>query len=176
MVIQVVLALGGHDVPKHLLRDSKDALFLTYDEAMQKPSTNEDDEYSSAGIKDPKALITTSRDPSSRLQQFAKELRLIFPNAQRINRGNHVLSEIVQACRSNDVTDLIIVHEHRGVPNGLVVSHFPHGPTAYFSLANVSLRHDQGGQKEHVSEVYPHLIFNGFASQLGQRVHCLLSL
>jgi len=31
-------------------------------------------------------LITTSRDPSSRLTQFAKEMRLVVPNAQRVNR------------------------------------------------------------------------------------------
>ena len=35
-----------------------------------------------------RVLITTSRDPSSRLTQFAKELKLVFPNAQRINRGS----------------------------------------------------------------------------------------
>ena len=34
----------------------------------------------------PQVLITTSRDPSSRLTQFAKEMRLVVPNAQRINR------------------------------------------------------------------------------------------
>lgn len=31
-----------------------------------------DDEYARAGVFDPKILITTSRDPSSRLQQFSK--------------------------------------------------------------------------------------------------------
>jgi len=31
-----------------------------------------DDEYGLAGVQDPKVLITTSRDPSSRLAQFAK--------------------------------------------------------------------------------------------------------
>ena len=36
------------------------------------PSTHIDNEYSRAGIQDPKILITTSRDPSSRLLQFAK--------------------------------------------------------------------------------------------------------
>jgi U3 small nucleolar ribonucleoprotein protein IMP4 len=80
------------------------------------PKTLADDEYFRAGMIDPKILITTSRDPSSRLQQFAKELRLIFPKSQRINRGNNVISELVSACKSNDVTDLIILHEHRGVP------------------------------------------------------------
>lgn len=48
-----------------------------------------DDEYAMAGVRDPKVCVTTSRDPSSRLKQFAKELKLVVPNAQRINRGNH---------------------------------------------------------------------------------------
>src|ERR1700722_14441643 len=84
-----------------------------------------DDEYATAGVNDPRILITTSRDPSSRLQQFAKEMRLVFPNSQRINRGNHVLTEIVDVCRGNGVTDLVLIHEHRGNPDCLVFSHFP---------------------------------------------------
>lgn len=36
------------------------------------PLTHIDDEYAQAGIEDPRVLITTSRDPSSKLQQFAK--------------------------------------------------------------------------------------------------------
>ncbi len=99
----------------------------------------------------------------------------MFPNSQRINRGNHIISEIITASKSNDVTDLIIVHEHRGVPDGMIVSHFPYGPTAYFSLHNVVLRHDikTGGQKT-VSEVYPHLIFNNFSTKLGSRMMSIL--
>jgi U3 small nucleolar ribonucleoprotein protein IMP4 len=31
-----------------------------------------DDEYANAGVKEPKICVTTSRDPSSRLKQFAK--------------------------------------------------------------------------------------------------------
>lgn len=34
--------------------------------------TNIDDEYRWAGVEDPKIVITTSRDPSSKLKQFAK--------------------------------------------------------------------------------------------------------
>ena len=52
---------------------------------------------------------------------FPKELRLIFPNSQRLNRGNYVLSQLVQACRANEVTDLILVHEHRGEPGRLTI-------------------------------------------------------
>ena len=36
------------------------------------PSSLIDSEYAKAGILDPKIIITTSRDPSSRLLQFSK--------------------------------------------------------------------------------------------------------
>lgn len=51
----------------------------------------------------------------------------------------------------------------------MVICHFPYGPTAYFSLSNVVLRHDIEDQGT-VSEAYPHLIFNNFNSNLGHRV------
>lgn len=99
----------------------------------------------------------------------------MFPNSQRINRGNYVLPEIVSACKSNNVTDLIILHEHRGVPDGMIISHFPYGPTAFFSLTNVVLRHDiQGANDSKISEAYPHLIFSGFTSRLGMRLQNIL--
>jgi U3 small nucleolar ribonucleoprotein protein IMP4 len=78
---------------------------------------------------------------------------------------------LAEACRANDVTDLIILHEHRGVPDAVIVSHFPHGPTVFFTLSNVALRHDVATYGEStVSEQYPHLIFEGFSSRLGGRV------
>jgi U3 small nucleolar ribonucleoprotein protein IMP4 len=53
----------------------------------------------------------------------------------------------------------------------MIVSHFPHGPTVYFTLSNVNLRHDIGSYKNStVSEQYPHLIFEGFTSKLGERI------
>lgn len=67
------------------------------------------------GVEDPKVVLTTSRNPSSRLQQFVKELRLLIPNSQRINRGGYVVGDLVELCRSNNVTDLLIIHEHRGI-------------------------------------------------------------
>lgn len=69
------------------------------------------------------------------------------------------------------MTDLILLHEHRGVPTAMTVSHLPHGPTASFSLHNVLLRHDlPNASKGTVSESYPHLLFEGFASPLGKRL------
>ena len=43
---------------------------------------------------------------------------------------------MVEACRAQDFTDLVMVHEHRGEPDGLVISHMPYGPTAYFGIFN----------------------------------------
>lgn len=51
------------------------------------------------------------------------------------------------------------------------MSHFPNGPTISLSLHNVMLRHAiPGAVRGSVSEQYPHLIFEGFTSPLGQRV------
>lgn len=140
------------------------------------PRTSIDDEYAHAGEHDPKVLVTTSRDPSSRLVQFAKEMKLVVPNSQRINRGGMVLSELVETCRSHDFTDIIVLHEHRGEPDGMVVCHLPYGPTAYFGLFNTVLRHDIGQKKEvgTISEAFPHLIFDRFSSSLGSRVCTIL--
>jgi len=143
------------------------------DEGADGLTTSVDDEYRWAGVEDPKIMITTARDPSSKLKQFAKEMKLIFPNAQRINRGNYRVEQLLEACRANDVTDVVMVQEHRGIPDGLTVCHLPYGPTAFFTLANVVMRHDIP-EVGTMSEAYPHLIFRNFTSKLGQRVKDIL--
>lgn len=57
--------------------------------------------------------------------------------------------------------------------DGLVVCHLPFGPTAYFTLYNVVMRHDVPDIGT-MSEAFPHLIFHNFTSQLGQRVSKLV--
>ncbi|CAD7969564.1 unnamed protein product [Amoebophrya sp. A120] len=133
-----------------------------------------DDEYAYLGVKDPKIVITTAREPSSRLMSFVKEFRLLLPNAQRINRGSYVMKDLVDMARKNDVTDIVIVHEHRGEPDGLIVSHLPYGPTAYFGMKNVILRHDLAEKPDNMSEAAPHLVFHNFESQFGKRVSTIL--
>ena len=44
--------------------------------------------------------------------------------------------ELVDSSRRHDFTDIVVLHEHRGEPDGLVVCHLPYGPTAYFGLHN----------------------------------------
>lgn len=58
----------------------------------------------------------TNQSESLLLFLYLQEIKLIIPNSQRINRGNYETTQLMEACRANDVTDVIIVHEHRGVP------------------------------------------------------------
>ena len=129
-----------------------------------------DDEYEDAKFRNPKLLITTSRDPSQRLTTFQKELKLILPNSTRVNRGSYVLKDLVKIAQTNGFSDLVMVHETRGEPDGLIISHMPYGPTTYFGLNNVILRHDLKDKVDPVSEAFPHLIMDNFETRLGDRI------
>jgi len=162
-------------IPTELQKDALDLQDkLEFDDAGgDGVKSHVDDEYKWVGVEDPKIMITTSRDPSSKLKQFAKEVKLLFPNSQRLNRGNHEMKALISACRSNDVTDFIILHEHRGNPDGMIISHLPYGPTAYFNISNTVMRHDIPDVGT-MSEAYPHLIFHNFTTNLGKRVKTIL--
>ncbi|KAF6812989.1 U3 small nucleolar ribonucleoprotein IMP4 [Colletotrichum sojae] len=126
---------------------------FAYDESRPDLTVHEeldlDDEYSMlSGLVDPSPLVTTSRDPSSRLTAFSKEL---LPTAVRLNRGNTVLPDLVSTCKNNSRSDIIILTEHRGTPSALT--------------------HDiPGSARGTVSESYPQLIFSGFKSVQGKRI------
>ena len=108
---------------------------------------------------------------ATRLSSFAKEIRLLLPTSIRLNRGNLILPNLVQSAQASGLSDVVLLHEHRGTPTALTLSHFPHGPTVSFSLHNVVLRHDiPNSSRGTVSESYPHLIFEGFTSRLGLRI------
>ena len=166
------------------------------------PSEGIDSEYANAGVSDPKVLVTTSHDPSSKLTQFLKEMKLLIPNSHRMNRGGNTVQQIVETCRADQFTvrptsspatllagracsargrrieycapqDLVILQEHRGIPDGIVVSHMPYGPTAYFGLHNVVMRHDIPNVAP-VSEAYPHLVLHNLTTKIGRRVGAIL--
>lgn len=132
-----------------------------------------DDEYAQIGLYDPKVCITTSRDPSSRLKQFAKEIKLCIPNSQAINRGTYRTDELITAAKGADFTDIIFLNETRGNPDNMIVCHLPYGPTAYFSLSNCVLRHDIP-ECTPASQAYPHLIIDGLTSKIGKRIGRIL--
>jgi len=88
------------------------------------------DEYFKVGINLPKVLITTSRNPTQKLITFTKELKLLIPDSSRVNRGQWMMKELFKIAKKYEYSDVIIIHEHRGSPDGLIISHLPFGPTA----------------------------------------------
>jgi U3 small nucleolar ribonucleoprotein protein IMP4 len=83
------------------------------------------------------------------------------------------MKQLLDACRANSVTDFIVVHEHLGQPNAIIISHLPYGPTAYFNVSDVVMRHDIPDIGP-MSEQYPHLVFHNMKTLLGQRVMNIL--
>ncbi|AQZ10436.1 IMP4 (YNL075W) [Zygosaccharomyces parabailii] len=163
----------GKPLPKDIAQDEQLQKDFRYDQSKETEEDIDDEYAAMSGISDPRIVVSTSRNPSSRLSQFAKEIKLLFPTAVRLNRGNYIVSNLVDACNKSGTTDVVLLHEHRGVPTSLTVSHLPHGPTAFFTLHNVVLRHDilnRGNQ----SEVNPHLIFDNFTTPLGHRIENVL--
>ncbi|CAK7237171.1 snoRNA-binding rRNA-processing protein imp4 [Sporothrix curviconia] len=166
----------GRPLEKAVASDKKLRKDFAYDESREDLDANAqldiDDEYAQlSGLVDPRILVTTSRSSSTRLTAFSKEIRLLIPTSIRLNRGNLVLDDCVRSANSAGLTDIVLLSEHRGTPTGLVISHLPHGPTVSFSLHNVLMRGDiPGSIRGSVSEAYPHLMFEGFTSRLGERV------
>lgn len=140
---------------------------------LDEKAKNMDNEYVNAGAQTPKILLTTAREPSDRLKRFIKEMRFVFPNAQRINRGGLQMQQVVEAAITNGFTDIVMIHETRGEPDSLVVCHLPYGPTATFTMFNVVMRHD-ANIKTKMSEAFPHLIFHNMKTKLGERVATIL--
>ena len=64
-------------IPTELVSEARK---LHHEIELDLPSTEGsiDDEYANVGIYEPKVCVTTSRDPSSRLKQFAKFVALRF--------------------------------------------------------------------------------------------------
>ncbi|GAW79717.1 U3 small nucleolar ribonucleoprotein protein [Plasmodium gonderi] len=129
-----------------------------------------DDEYFFCGIENPRVLITTSRNPSTQLESFAKEFKLLIPNSEKINRGSYFIKDILNFARKNNITDVIIIHEYKGKPRNLIICHLPFGPTLFCTIKDCKMRHDFMDQLNSMSSCNPHLIFHNFNSDLGKRI------
>ena len=70
---------------------------------------------------------------------------------------------MVSACRTNEVTDFILLTETLEEPDGMIVSHLPHGPTAYFTLFNIDTSLEYARRKA-VSEVNPKLVIHNLTT------------
>jgi U3 small nucleolar ribonucleoprotein protein IMP4 len=119
-----------------------------------------------------KIIITTSRNPSSSLLRFTKELKKIFPLSLRVNRGNKFLKSLISFCLTENATDLLLVYENRGNPSSLIISHLPSGPTVFFRLSNIIV--NKFGKKEHIPRNFPLIVIENLNSPLGKRLSSII--
>uniref|UniRef100_A0A670IM79 Ribosome production factor 1 n=2 Tax=Podarcis muralis TaxID=64176 RepID=A0A670IM79_PODMU len=118
----------------------------------------------------PKILITTSDRPRGRTVRFCEQLSTCIPNSHVYYRRGLALKRIIPQCISRDFTDLIVINEDRKVPNGLVLSHLPEGPTAHFRMSSVRLRKEIKRKGKAPSEHQPEIILNNFTTRLGHSI------
>jgi len=160
-------------VVPHEIRQEIEEGKITAEEALAEAiythgDEEKEDEFSK--MEEPNPIITTSRSPSDPLVKFAKSLKHLFPNAEKINRGKHVIRDLVKMGIEKGHTDLIMVNEHKGTPSSITISHLPHGPTTCFSLHHVS-----STDTEPISTSPPAVVFDNFSTPLGKRVKRILS-
>lgn len=122
----------------------------------------------------PKVLITSSDRSKVKTVQFMKELQHIIPNSEvRVRKGID-LKKIIPQAKERGFTALVVVNEDKKMPNGIVISHLPDGPTAHFKLTSVKLGRtikNHGRKTSHRPEV----ILNNFSTRLGHSVARLLA-
>lgn len=147
------------------------------DETVVQPEDEEvladeaEDEFQSyfAGDRTAKILITTRPRPSRELFHFVGDLMQLIPNAYFYPRKSFEVKAICRHAEEGDFTHVFILSEKAKVCNGLLVSHLPHGPTAFFKVSNVvpgaKIAH-HGQPTAHV----PELILNNFNTRLGHRI------
>ncbi|VDN51647.1 unnamed protein product, partial [Dracunculus medinensis] len=148
-----------------------------YDMTMVSPDDEEviydeaHDEMSSyfSRITKPKVLITTSVHAKVKSFKFCCELQKCIPDAEIFTRKNIPLKKVVQQAKEKEYSDLIVVHEDRKVPNGIVLCHLPNGPTAYFKINSLKFRKDIKGVGESTGH-HPELILNNFNTRLGHTI------
>ena len=73
---------------------------------------------------------------------FVKELSRMIPKSEPMWRKKTSFKKVIQQATENGYTDVVVVNEDGRMPNGLIVTHLPNGPTAHFKLSNVKITKD----------------------------------
>uniref|UniRef100_A0A8D0E5G9 Ribosome production factor 1 n=1 Tax=Salvator merianae TaxID=96440 RepID=A0A8D0E5G9_SALMN len=169
-------ALGDKAPPKPVPKTIENQ--RVYDETTVDPNDEEvaldeaTDEFASYFSRQtvPKILITTSDRPRGRTVRFCEQLSTCIPNSHVYYRRGLALKRIIPQCIARDFTDLIVINEDCKIPNGLVLSHLPEGPTAHFRMSSVRLRKEIKRKGKAPSEHQPEIILNNFTTRLGHSI------
>ncbi|XP_054931427.2 ribosome production factor 1 isoform X1 [Dermacentor andersoni] len=122
----------------------------------------------------PKLLITTSDNPHTRTIKFCRELKQSIPYADFRWRNRSRIKKTVEHAIERGYSDIAVINEDRRHPNGLLLTHLPDGPTAYFRISNVKFCKDIKGRAAY-SAHRPEVILNNFNTRLGHSVARMLA-
>jgi len=129
-----------------------------------------DDEFAAyySNEKKPKLMISTRPKCSRKLYPFIGDLMQMIPNAFYYPRKHFSMEEMVKQAMDKGFTHLVILAEKQKACNGLLVTHLPTGPTAFFRLSSFQAGATIPGHGRPTSHI-PELILNNFVTRLGRR-------
>lgn len=123
-----------------------------------------------AGQETPKILITSSRRPTKKTEGLCEEISDIFPNCQYVKRPvSHLIKEVIRDALEREYTHVLVLCENQKIPETLILTKLPEGPTAYFHLTSIKVGKDiykHGRSSAHS----PELILNNFTTRLGHTI------
>uniref|UniRef100_A0A915C4R4 Brix domain-containing protein n=1 Tax=Parascaris univalens TaxID=6257 RepID=A0A915C4R4_PARUN len=138
------------------------------EEILHDEANDEMSSYFNREVK-PKVLITTSPYAKVKTFKLCYEMQKCIPNAEVFTRKGIALKKVVKQAKQNEYTDVIVVHEDRKMPNGIVLCHLPEGPTAFFKINSLKFTKDIKRKGETTSH-NPEVILNNFNTRLGHTV------
>ena len=134
-----------------------------------------DDEFATywSGGERPKVMVTTRPKPSGELFHCIADLQKLVPNCFFYPRRHFTVQQICGFASNKNFTHLIVLSERYKECNGMIITHLPIGPTAFFKVSNVLNSQDVPGRGA-VTDHVPEILLNNFRTRLGRRVGRLL--
>ncbi len=172
--VKEVEALGEAAPPKQMPRTLENT--RETDETMVQPTDEEvlgdekDDEFAAYFNNEtrPKIMITTRPKCSRKLFPFIADLMQMIPRAFYYERKSQTITEMAKDAHEKGFTHLVMLAEKQKQCNGLLVTHLPTGPTAFFKLSSFEAGATIEGHGRPTNHI-PELIMNNFGTRLGRR-------
>lgn len=98
----------------------------------------------------------------------------IIPNSVSLYRNRSGVKKIVKSAIKKEFTDVLVINENRKEPNGLLVIHLPHGPTAHFKVSNVKITTELRKSHKAITAHRPEVVLNNFSTRLGLTIGRML--
>ena len=172
--IKEVEALGEAAPPKQIPRTIENTREV--EETMVKADDEEvlgdekDDEFAAYFNNEsrPKIMITTRPKCSKKLFPFIADLMQMIPQAFYYPRKAQTITDMAKDAHEKGFTHLVMLAEKQKMCNGLMITHLPSGPTAFFKLSSFEAGSTLKGHGKPTSHI-PELIMNNFGTRFGRR-------